>query len=115
MLAFNQGRADAVMCDDTVARCRSRRPTASSKLTDDTFLEAPYGIGIKQGNVALKAWVDSRLELMRKKDHFVPILQGERRRRGSLPSFPKNILRPNNKFAYAARRAAERRHGVLVA
>src|SRR3954469_7528510 len=48
MLAFNQGRADAVMYDDAVLL-----PVAAadrnSKLTDDAFLEAPFGIGIKQG------------------------------------------------------------------
>ena len=42
-------------------------PTRSSR--------CPYGIGIKQGNVALKRWVDSRLELMRKKDTFMSILK----------------------------------------
>ena len=74
MLAFNQGRADAVMYDDAVLL-----PVAAAdrtaKLTDDDFLEAPFGIGIKQGNTALKAWVDSRLELMKKKDQFLPILK----------------------------------------
>jgi polar amino acid transport system substrate-binding protein len=74
MLAFNQGRADAVMYDDAVLL-----PVAAAdrtaELTDETFLEAPFGIGIKQGNTALKSWVDSRLELMRKKDQFLPILK----------------------------------------
>ena len=46
-----------------------------SKLTDDCSCSIPYGIGIKQGNTALKRWVDSRLELMRKRDEFVPILR----------------------------------------
>ena len=74
MLAFNQGRADAVMYDDAVLL-----PVAAAdrnaKLTDEAFLEAPFGIGIKQGNKALKAWVDSRLNLMRTKDLFFPILK----------------------------------------
>ncbi|HEU5287036.1 MAG TPA: transporter substrate-binding domain-containing protein, partial [Candidatus Limnocylindria bacterium] len=57
-LAFNQGRADGVMFDDTsLALIAATDP--SSKLTDDTFLEAPYGIGIKQGHTAMKRWVDS--------------------------------------------------------
>ena len=51
MLAFNQGRADAVMYDDAVLLpVAAADPTA--KLTDDAFLEAPFGIGIKQGNTA---------------------------------------------------------------
>jgi polar amino acid transport system substrate-binding protein len=100
MLAFNQGRADAVMYDDAVLL-----PVAAadrtSKMTDDTFLEAPFGIGIKQGNTALKAWVDSRLDLMKKKDQFNPILRANVPGR-FLTTFQKNILRPNNTFSYAA-------------
>src|SRR5215212_8568855 len=64
VIAFNQGRADAVMFDDTsLALIAATDPTA--KLTDDIFQEGPYGIGIKQGNVQLKRWVDARLNLMK--------------------------------------------------
>jgi polar amino acid transport system substrate-binding protein len=100
MLAFQQGRADAVMYDDAVLL-----PVAAAdrnaKLTDDAFLEAPFGIGIKQGNKALKAWVDSRLNLMRTKDQFLPILKANIAAR-FLSSFSKNVLRPSNTFSYAA-------------
>src|SRR5262245_6072587 len=100
LLAFQQGRADAVMYDDAVLL-----PVAAAdrtaKLTDETFLEAPFGIGIKQGNTALKAWVDSRLELMRKGDRFYPILKANVPPR-FLSSFSKNILRPGNTFSYAS-------------
>jgi hypothetical protein len=69
------------------------------KLTNDAFLALPYGIGIKQGNTALKRWVDSRLEIMRRRDTFNTIL------RNNVPprvfsSFQGNILRPNNRFTY---------------
>jgi polar amino acid transport system substrate-binding protein len=99
LLAFNQGRSDALMWDDTVL-VGVAAADPSAKLTDDTFLALPYGIGIKQGNVALKRWVDSRLELMRKKDTFMSML------RNSVPArfvagFSRNILRPNNTFGYA--------------
>jgi polar amino acid transport system substrate-binding protein len=99
VLAFNQGRADAVMFDDTVLL-----PVAaadrSSKVIDDAFLEAPYGIGIKQGRTDIKRWVDSRLELMRKRDAFLGILKNNIPAR-FVNSFSKNILRPNNTFGYA--------------
>ena len=99
LLAFNQGRADALMWDDTVL-VGVAAADRSAKLTEDTFLALPYGIGIKQGNVAMKRWVDSRLELMRKKDTFMGLL------RNNVPArfvngFSKNILRPNNRFGYA--------------
>jgi polar amino acid transport system substrate-binding protein len=99
LLAFNQGRADALMWDDTVL-VGIAAADQSSKLTNDTFLALPYGIGIKQGNVALKRWVDSRLELMRKADRFLPILRNNVPAR-FVPSFSRNILRPNVRFGYA--------------
>jgi len=100
ILAFNQGRADAVMFDDTslaVVAAADR----NAKLTDDLFLEGPYGIGIKQGNTALKRWVDARLELMRKKDTFQQILKNNLAPR-FVTAFAKNILRTANTFGYPA-------------
>jgi polar amino acid transport system substrate-binding protein len=100
LLAFQQGRADAVMYDDAVLL-----PVAAadrnSKLTSDAFLQAPFGIGIKQGNKALKAWVDSRLNLMKSKDLFLPILKANVPAR-FLTSFSNNILRPTNTFSYSS-------------
>jgi polar amino acid transport system substrate-binding protein len=99
LIAFQQGRADTLMWDDTVLA-----PIAAAdrnvKLTNDTFLALPYGIGIRQGNTAMKRWVDSRLELMRKRDLFMGILRNNIAAR-FLPSYSKNILRQNNRFGYA--------------
>ena len=101
ILAFNQGRADAVMFDDT-ALAGAAAADRSSKLTNDLFLAGlPYGIGIKQGNVALKRWVDARLELMKKKDIFLQILKNNLAPR-FVTAFSKNILRPDNTFGYPA-------------
>jgi len=98
VLAFNQGRVDAVMFDDTsLALIAATNPAA--KLTDDLFLEQPYGIGIKQGNVQLKRWVDARLGLMKRKDLFVPIMRNNIAPR-FVPAFLKNSLRPNQDFKY---------------
>jgi polar amino acid transport system substrate-binding protein len=99
LLAFNQGRADALMWDDTVL-VGVAAADQSAKLTEDTFLALPYGIGIKQGNTALKRWVDSRLEIMRKKDRFMPILRNNVPGR-FVTGFSRNILRPNVTFGYA--------------
>jgi polar amino acid transport system substrate-binding protein len=98
VLAFNQGRADAVMFDDTsLALIAATNPSA--KLTDDLFQEGPYGVGIKQGNVQLKRWVDARLNLMKRKDLFLPIIRNNLAPR-FVPAFQRNILRPNNDFQY---------------
>ena len=102
-LAFDQGRADAVMFDDAVL-LPIAAADPNSKIADDVFLAAPYGIGMRKGNTELKAWVDSRLEQMRKKDQFMPILKANVPPR-FLNSFSKNILRPTNTFQYAAANA----------
>jgi polar amino acid transport system substrate-binding protein len=99
-LAMDQGRADAVMYDDAVL-LPIAAADPNSKIADDTFLAAPFGIGMRKGNAELKAWVDSRLEVMRKKDQFLPILKANVPPR-FLASFSKNILRPNQTFQYPA-------------
>jgi len=99
LLAFRDGRADALMWDDTVL-VGIAAADRNLKLTSDTFLALPYGIGIKQGNTALKRWIDSRLAVMKRRDTFNTIL------RNNVPprvfaGFQRNILRPNNNFGYA--------------
>jgi polar amino acid transport system substrate-binding protein len=100
LLAFNQGRADTLMWDDSVLVGIATADRAT-KLTTDTFLALPYGIGIKQGNAAMKRWVDSRLELMRRRDTFMRILRNNVPAR-LVAGFSRNILRPNNRFGYTA-------------
>ncbi len=98
-LAFDQGRADTLMWDDTVL-VGIAAADRNLKLTNDVFLPLPYGIGMRQGYTEMKRWVDSRLELMRKADRFLPILKNTVPAR-FVPAFSKNILRPNVKFSYA--------------
>ena len=98
LLEFRNGRADALMWDDTVL-VGIAAADRNVKLTGDTFLQLPYGIGIKQGNTALKRWVDSRLAVMKQRDQFNTFL------RNAVPArlfagFQRNILRPNNNFGY---------------
>ena len=97
-LAFEQGRADTLMFDDTVL-LGIATADPRYKLAGDTFLALPYGIGIKQGNVAMKKWVDSRLEILRKRDQFLKILKNNVAGR-FVPIFSKNILRPKVSFGY---------------
>jgi len=100
VLAFRGGRADAVMWDDTgVLGIATTDQTV--KLTSDVFLPGPYGIGIKQGNVALKKWVDARLNLMKKKDTFIKILKNNVPAR-LFTAFQNNVLRPKNNFGYSS-------------
>ena len=99
LLAFRDGRADTLMWDDTVL-LGIAVADRGLKLTDDLFLALPYGIGIKQGNTALQAWVNSRIEVLRKRDTFVTILKDNVPPR-VFAVFSKNVLRPDNKFGYS--------------
>jgi polar amino acid transport system substrate-binding protein len=96
--AFRDGRADTLMWDDTVL-LGIAVADPSYKMTDDLFLPLPYGIGIKQGNAAMKRWVDSRLNIMTKRDAFYPIMKASVPAR-NLAAFAKNILRPKQVFYY---------------
>jgi polar amino acid transport system substrate-binding protein len=98
VLRLNQGRADAVMWDDTVL-APIAAADRNTQLTNDVFLELPYGIGIRQGNTAMKRWVDARLELMKRNDLFLPILREHFADR-FVTLFSRNILRPNVDFQY---------------
>ena len=98
-LAFEQGRADTLMWDDTVL-VGIAAADRQLKLTNDLFLELPYGIGMRQGYTAMQRWVNSRLGLMKKADRFYPILQNTVPPR-FVAAFSKNILRPDNTFSYA--------------
>ncbi len=98
ILRLNQGRADAVMWDDTVLAPHAAADR-NLRLTSDTFLEAPYGIGIRQGNTAMKRWVDSRLGIMKSNDLFLPILRSHFAPR-FVTAFSPNILRPRQDFQY---------------
>jgi polar amino acid transport system substrate-binding protein len=99
LLEFRNGRADALMWDDTVLLGIATMDR-TLKLTSDTFLAQPYGIGIKQGNTALKRWVDARLNVMKRRDTFNTILRENVPAR-VFATFQRNILRPNNTFTYA--------------
>jgi polar amino acid transport system substrate-binding protein len=100
VLRLRQGRSDAVMWDDTVlAPIAAQDPNL--QMTDDVFLVAPYGIGIRQGFTAMKRWVDSRLAIMKSRDAFMPILRRHFAAR-FVRSFSGNILRPKQSFAYRA-------------
>jgi polar amino acid transport system substrate-binding protein len=100
VLAFNQGRADAVMFDDS-ALAVTAATDQTAKMTNDLFLEGPYGIGMRQGYTALKRWVDARLAIMKQKDVFLQIIRNNLAPR-FVPAFTANILRPRVNFGYPA-------------
>jgi polar amino acid transport system substrate-binding protein len=98
LIAFRDGRADTLMFDDT-SLLGIAVTDPGTRLTNDLFLPGPYGIGIKQGNVELKRWVDAVLQRMRMRDLFFPILKNTVPPK-QVPPFSKNILRPKQTFGY---------------
>jgi hypothetical protein len=66
------------------------------KLTSQKFLNLPWGIGIRQGETGMKAWVDAAIRLMKKNDEFATILKKNAPRR-FWKEFLTNVPRPKGK------------------
>jgi polar amino acid transport system substrate-binding protein len=96
--AVKDGRADAFMFDDAFLLGVATQDR-DLKLTNDKFLNIPWGIGIRKGETSMKRWVDAALRYMKKQDEFVKILRANAPAR-LVPGFLDNVPRPKNTFAY---------------
>jgi polar amino acid transport system substrate-binding protein len=97
--AVTEGRAATFMFDDAfvlgVATLNS-----SLKLTNDKFLNIPWGIGIRKGDTAMNKWVNAALKYMKSRDEFVQILHANVSKR-FWSSFDDNVPRKGKTtFAY---------------
>lgn len=94
-LALKDRRADTFMFDDAlVLGIAANDPQL--KLTTQKFLNLPWGIGIRQGDTDMKAWVDAAVRLMTKRDEFAAILKKNIPRR-FWKEFLTNVPRPTGK------------------
>ena len=105
LLALKDGRADAFMYDGSfLSEYVLRDPDV--RLTRDVFARAPWGIGIRKGDRAMKRFVDSRLRVLQQRDQFVKIL-----RANAAPvlfrTLAKNVPRPKRSFRYPRARTRE--------
>jgi polar amino acid transport system substrate-binding protein len=97
-LAVKNGGADTFMFDDAfLLGVATQDPTL--KLTNDKFLNIPWGIGIRKGETPMSRWVNAAIRYMKKRDEFIKILRSNAPRR-LVPSFSDNVPRPKNSFAY---------------
>jgi ABC-type amino acid transport substrate-binding protein len=96
--AVKDGRADTFMFDDAFVLGVATQDR-DLKLTNDKFLNVPWGIGIRKGDTSMKRWVDAALRYMKKRDEFVKILRANAPAR-LVPSFLSNVPRPKNSFSY---------------
>jgi len=98
VLAVKQGRAEAFMFDDALLLgVATQDPTL--KLTNDKFLNVPWGIGVRKGDTATLSWINAAIQRMRAKDEFTKILEHNAPKRFA-PSFLDNVPRPGNAFSY---------------
>lgn len=94
-LALKDRRADTFMFDDALLLGIAANDS-QLKLTTQKFLNLPWGIGIRQGDADMKAWVDAAVRLMTKNDEFAAILKKNVPRR-FWKEFLANVPRPKGK------------------
>jgi polar amino acid transport system substrate-binding protein len=94
-LALKDRRADTFMFDDALLLGIAANDP-QLKLTTQKFLNLPWGIGIRQGDADMKAWVDAAVRLMTKNDEFAAILRKNVPRR-FWKEFLSNVPRPKGK------------------
>jgi ABC-type amino acid transport substrate-binding protein len=96
--AVKDGRADTFMFDDAfLLGVATQDPDV--RLTNDKFLNVPWGIGVRKGDSATLNWVNAALRYMQKRDEFVKILRANAPAR-LVGDFLDNVPRPKSKFAY---------------
>jgi polar amino acid transport system substrate-binding protein len=101
--AVKNGTADTFMFDDAfLLGVATQDPNL--KLTNDKFLAIPWGVGIRKGEGAMAAWVNTAIRYMRAHDEFARILRGVGRRTNApaslINSFLTQVPRPKNRFTY---------------
>ena len=74
LVAMQQGRADAVVSDDTLlVGLAAQDPNL--ELVGEALTEEPYGIGVNQDNVDLVQFVNGVLEQMREDGRWTELYQ----------------------------------------
>jgi polar amino acid transport system substrate-binding protein len=97
--AVKEGRAATFMFDDAFVVGVAALDN-SLKLTNDKFLNIPWGIGIRKGDKAMNKWVNAALKYMKDRNEFVPILHANVPKK-FWPTFDDNVPRKGKAlFAY---------------
>ena len=97
--AVKEGRAATFMFDDAFVVGVASLDN-SLKLTNDKFLNIPWGIGIRKGDTAMNKWVNAALKYMKDRNEFTPILHANVPKK-FWSSFDDNVPRKGKPlFAY---------------
>jgi polar amino acid transport system substrate-binding protein len=98
VLALKNQQVDAFMYDDAfLVGVAANDPT--TRLTVHRFLDVPWGIGIRQGETAMKRWVDAAIRGMKARDMFWGILKRTIPRR-FYATFRRNAPSPRVNLRY---------------
>jgi polar amino acid transport system substrate-binding protein len=105
VLAVKNGQADTFMFDDAyllgvVTQDRDLR------LTKDLFLAIPWGIGIRKGDTATRAWVNAALRRLQAKDFFFQVALKKNAPKSLVAGFAPNVPRPGKSLRYPVDRDA---------
>jgi polar amino acid transport system substrate-binding protein len=74
LAALKEGRAHAFMYDEAfLLNFIATEPAI--QLTQDSFLQIPWGIGVRKGESVMLQWVNAAIQLMTRKDEFFPLLR----------------------------------------
>ncbi len=98
VLALKDGRADTFMFDDAFVLGVATQDR-DLKLTNDKFLNVPWGIGIRKDDKATKRWVDAAINFMRQRNEFAAILKRNTPKK-YVGSFLDRVPGPKTKFQY---------------
>jgi len=98
LLSVQDKRASGFMFDDAFLVGVAANDS-NTKLLGARFLAIPWGSGIRKGETDMRAWVNSRLKLMKKRDQFWLIMQHTIPRR-FYSIFKSNVPRPRNTLRY---------------
>ncbi len=66
----------------------------------DAVAATPWGLGLRQGDTAMKKWVDAALAKMQAEDKFWTIFQAAVPQKGVVEAFTKSMPRPGHSLSY---------------
>jgi polar amino acid transport system substrate-binding protein len=105
VLAVKNGQADTFMFDDAYLLGVATQDR-DIRLTRDKFLQIPWGIGIRKGDVATKRWVDAALRRLQARDFFFQVALKKNAPKSLVDDFAPNVPRPGKGLRYPVDRDA---------